>query len=311
MAAERRQLADHITCKHCRKEFRAITVLHLRNIHDYDGEHPIEDYKRRFRLQCATCAESRKKISEAKEDFWAKRGQHWTSDTLLAEIRRVHRAGRSLRRLQIPVRLYEAGRRYFGTWQAAVEKAGLDFEDATGVHRWTPEKVVEAIKELAERGVPLSAAHVEEHHPTLFNAAVRLFPRSWAKALQAAGFDSSEHKTPRGRWDRQRAEAWVRKRHVKGKSLLARAAPRDLLGFVHRRLHTSWGEFVESLGLPFPGIRKRRDWTKKKLLEEMQRWKAEGHRLNYRAVASEYQALIHQARKFFGSWDRALAAAGL
>jgi hypothetical protein len=68
---------------------------------------------------------------------------------------------------------------------------------------------------------------------------------------------------------------------------------------------------VESLGLPFPGIRKRRDWTKQKLLEEIRQWKAEGHRLNYQAVKCEYQALIHQARKFFGSWDRARAAAGV
>ena len=306
-----RQHPDYVTCKHCRKDYRAITVRHLRNIHGYDGDHPINDYKRRFRLQSATCAESRKKISEAKEDFWAKRGQHWTQATLIAEIRRIHRAGRSLRRRRVPVRVYETGRRFFGTWQGAIEKAGLVYEEATGIRHWTPEKVVEAINELAGRGVPLTASYVEEHHGTLFNAAVKHFPRSWAKALQAAGFDPDEHKTPRGRWNRQRAADWVWKRATKGKSLLARTAPSDLLGFVHRRLRTTWGDFVESLGLPFPGIRKRRDWTKQKLLEEIRRWKAEGHRLNYRAVKSEYQALIHQARKFFRSWDRARAAAGV
>jgi hypothetical protein len=104
---------------------------------------------------------------------------------------------------------------------------------------WTPEKVVEAIKELNERGMLLSASFVEAHHPTLFNAAIKQIPRSWAKALQAAGFDPSQHKTPRGRWDRQRAAKWVRKRAATGKFLLARAAPRDLLGFIHRRLRTS------------------------------------------------------------------------
>src|SRR6266568_4874 len=38
-------------------------------------------------------------------------------------------------------------------------------------------------------------------------------------------------------------------------------------------------------------------------------WNAEGHRVNYRAVALEHQALIHQARKYYDSWDRARAAA--
>ena len=311
MVTKRRQRTDHITCEHCRKEFRRINASHLRNIHGYDGDHPIEDYKRKYRLQTATCGVSRKKLSVAREDFWAKRGQHWTSDTVLAEIRRIHRSGRSLRRTQVPVRVYEAGRRIFGTWQAAIEKAGLDYEETTGIRHWTPEKVVEAIKEFHERGVSLSASYVAEHHPALLNAAMKKFPHSWAKALRASGIDPDEHKKPRGSWNRERAAEWVRKRAAKGKSLLRRASPRDLFAFVHNHLRTSWGEFVESLGFPFPGIRKRRDWSKQKLLEEIRRWKAEGHRLNYRAVQSEYQALIHQARKFFGSWDRALAAAGI
>jgi hypothetical protein len=67
-------------------------------------------------------------------------------------------------------------------------------------------------------------------------------------------------------------------------------------------------DFVESLGIPYPGVKKRLDWTEQKLLDEIRRWQAEGHRLNYKAVHCEYQALIHQARKFFGSWDRARAA---
>jgi hypothetical protein len=260
MTRKRRQRTDYVTCRHCRKEFRAINVFHLR-LHDYDGDHPINEYKQKYGLRTAMCADVRKKISEAKEDFWAKRGQHWTHATLIAEIRRLHRGGRSLRRERVPVRLYEAGRRFFGTWQAAIEKAGFKYEEATGIRHWTPAKVVEGIKELAERGVPLAASYVEAKHPTLFNVAIKRFPNSWAKALQAAGFDPEEHKMPRGRWDRQRAADWVQKRAAKGRSLLAGAAPPDLLGFVYRHISTSWGEFVESLGLPFPGIRKRRDWT--------------------------------------------------
>ena len=310
MAAKSRLRSDHITCKHCGRDFGAITFRHLRNIHGYDGDHPINEYKHKFRLQSAMCGEARNKVSEAKEAFWAKRGQHWTGRTLIAEIQRLHRAG-SLPCKRVPVRVYMAGRRLFGSWQAAVEKAGLDYEEATGVRNWTPAKVVESIKELAKRGVPLSATYIRDHHPTLLNVATKRFPRSWAKALKAAGLDPAEHKLPRGRWNRQRAAEWVRKRAAKKRSLLARGAPRDLLGFVHRRLKTNWPDFVESLGFTYPGIKKRRDWTRQKLLEEIRRRKSGGHRLNYRAVQSEYQALIHQARKYFRSWDRARAAAGV
>jgi hypothetical protein len=304
-----RQPSSFVVCRHCHQEFLAITVCHLRRIHDYDGEHPIEDYKRTFRLKFASCAESRRKIGAAKDAYWARTGQHWTDRKLLSEIHRRHRSGQSLRGKNVPDRIYLAGRRLFGTWRAAVERAGLNYEEVTGIFRWTRTKIVKAIRELAARNVPLSATYVRAHHGTLFNAAVKAFARSWGKALRAAGFDPDEHKVPRSGWNRQRAEDWVRKQSARGRSLLARAAPRDLKGFIYRRLHTTWPEFVESLGVPYPGIRKRYDWTKETLLEEIRRWKADRNKLNYKSVQSAYQALIHQARKFFGSWDRARAAA--
>jgi hypothetical protein len=33
--------------------------------------------------------------------------------------------------------------------------------------------------------------------------------------------------------------------------------------------------------------------------------------MGYKAVQAVYQALIHQGKKFFGSWDEALIAAGV
>jgi len=206
MAIKGKLHTDHVICKHCRREYRAITVLHLRRIHDYDGEHPVEDYKQRFRLRRACCGETRKKMSEAKESFWDQRGQHWTDVKVADEIRRMHRAGRSLRRGQVPVNVYEAGRRLFGTWEAAVTHAGFVYEEASGVRRWDQDTVIAAIKKLAERGSPLSSSYVLEHHPALFSAAIKRFGRSWGAALRAAGFDPGEHQTPRGTWNRQLAE---------------------------------------------------------------------------------------------------------
>ena len=311
MVRVRRQPFDYVTCRHCRKEFKAITYRHLRNIHGYDGDHPILDYKARFRLQNAMCPETRKKISAAKDIFWTRQGRHWVPSKVIAEIRRIKRAGLTLSRKDVAVRLYEAGRRLFGSWEHALSAAGLDYEVATGVPRWNQSKVVIAIQELAAKKVPLNASHVEQRYPNLFHAAVKQFPRSWAKALRAAGFDPDEHKLFRGRWTRLKAEEWIQKRLANGRSILARDAPRDLREFVWNRLGTRWTGFVESMGIPYPGIKKRRDWTKTKVLSEIRRWKAEGHSLGYKRVQQGYQALLHQARKYFGSWDGACAKAGV
>ena len=103
----------------------------------------------------------------------------------------------------------------------------------------------------------------------------------------------------------------MQKRLAKQRSVLARDAPADLQRFVRNRLQKSWTDFIESFGIRYPGVKKRRDWTKAKVLTEIRAWKRKGHRLNYRAVKLGYQALLQQAKKFFGSWDNARVAAGV
>lgn len=296
------ELADYVVCRHCRKAFRAIRALHLVRLHGYNSEHPVADYKRRFRLESASCREVRKRLSEIREEFWARQGRHWTGRILIAEIRRLFR---SVPPKSVAVRTREAGRRLFGSWEAAVRAAGFDYEDATGIRHWTAERIVRIIRERAAAGKPLHSTAVKRQFPALHSAAIRHFPSNWAKALQAAGFDPRDHRMTSCRWDQMSAESWVRQQVAKRRSILARDVPVDLKNSVRRKLGANWSGFVESLGIPYPGVKKKLDWTKDEVLSEIRRWAREGHRMNYRKVKSEYQALIHQARKFFGSWDRA------
>ena len=265
MPRETRDPASFVTCRLCRKRFRAITCFHLRNIHEFEGEHPILDYKEEFGLAYSMCRDLRKQFSEAKEDYWDQRGQHWTPDDVLAEIRRLHQAGKSIRGRMVPTRLSVAACRLFCSWKKAVEAAGFDYEQVTGVRHWSREKVIENIKRLASARMPLNATNIQQHHSALHQAAIKLFPKSWAKALTAAGLDPDEHKMSRNAWSCETAEQWVRTRAAGKKPLLARDAPRDLLDFVRRRLEASWSEFVEQVtGRPYPGSKKRQDWTKEK-----------------------------------------------
>ena len=296
---------ETVKCQHCQRRFRAITWRHLTLIHGYDPEHPIEEYKRRFGLRIAISDEVRKRISEKKEEFWDGKGQHWTNEQILSEILRYYARSKPLR---VPVRLSLAARRHFGTFQSAVELAGLDYVEAMGV--FDRERVIATIKSLAAAGERLDSTHVRENHSALHSAAIRLFPSSWSKALAAAGLDPAAHKyNTRCRWTRESAEEWVRTRNSKRQSILARATPRDLQRFIWSRFKLSWTAFVESLGIPYPGIKKRRDWTREKVLAEIRERAKSGRPMNYKAVQREYQALVQQAKKFFGTWDAARAAA--
>jgi len=172
--------------------------------------------------------------------------------------------------------------------------------------------VIERIRQLAAEGVPLDATNIQRDYSYLHRAAIKLFPKSWAKALRAAGFDPAEHKKPQGVWNRQNAEDWVRNQVAKKKSVLARDVPRDLREVVYKRFGFGWTEFVEeATGAAYPGVKKQRGWTKEKVLAEIKRLKEEGNRLTLRSViAAVGQAIIKHARRFFGSWPAGRAAAG-
>ena len=302
---------DYVVCKHCGRRFGAINAPHLRSQHGYTSEHPVREYKKRFALDSASSADARGKITESRIEFWEARKQHWTHDKILGEIRRRYQAGESLKSKQVPNSLMLAASRRFGSWAVALQMASLDYDTITSRRSWTRDKVIAEIRKLEADQIPLNASWIMRRYGALYCAAIKLFPKSWGKALQAAGFDPFEHKKRRGRWKKKQAEAWVRKRIDKGLSLVAGDVPRDLRYFVHDALKMNWTSYVESFGIPYPGIKKRRDWTKDTLVEEIRRWAAEGHRTNRKSVSREYQALIPQAIKYFGTWDAARAAAGV
>ena len=81
----------------------------------------------------------------------------------------------------------------------------------------------------------------------------------------------------------------VKRRIAQGRSLLSRDAPHDLRSYVRLIMRKKWTDFVESFGIPYPGIKQRRNyWTREIVLEEIRRWKEEGHPTHFKAVGRDY-----------------------
>jgi len=89
---------------------------------------------------------------------------------------------------------------YFGSWGAALRAAGLDYDEvrrlskkrrAEKVRRWSIDKVLGEIRELAAREDDLSYAFMKEKHSSLVAAAGN-YIGSWKKALEMCGFDYGE-----------------------------------------------------------------------------------------------------------------------
>jgi hypothetical protein len=82
--------------------------------------------------------------------------------------------------------LYEQGVWIFGDWDRALCAGGFDPEEMRERSLWDEEKIIDAIRAMHKKHLPLYAAYVMDNHHRLFSAALRQFS-SWPKALVAAG----------------------------------------------------------------------------------------------------------------------------
>ena len=73
----------------------------------------------------------------------------------------------------------------------------------------------------------------------------------------------------------------------------------------------SWRAALSAAGLDYDRIRRYRQWSREGVLRAVCHRHARGQALNVAALEPGETALLTAARRRFGSWERALAAAGL
>ncbi|MGD0091465.1 MAG: hypothetical protein ABSE73_16220 [Planctomycetota bacterium] len=141
----------------------------------------------------------------------------WTRERVIeAILTRALRNESLAARVTRPRSLVDAGRRFFGSWVAAVKAAGLDpnatvltpasppsqaaamapATDTEFVHRprqpWTREVVVAAIQARLRQQKPLNARALRSEDRALYSAGKRRFS-NWSNALLAAGLNPDDH----------------------------------------------------------------------------------------------------------------------
>jgi len=123
-----------------------------------------------------------------------RRYKSWTRERIIARIQELHGEGYDLSwhnvRLNVDPQLAAAAAKkaHFGSWQKAVEAAGLDYESIRRYRSWDDQRVLNLVRGFAERGTRLNAKNIQSEDITLITAARRRFD-SWSGALTAAGLD--------------------------------------------------------------------------------------------------------------------------
>jgi len=152
--------------------------------------------------------------------------------------------------------LLRSGIRYFGSWEAAVTFAGLDYNQFRKYRAWTRKRIIARIQELREQGVDLSWGNVCVVEPLLAAAATKkTYFGSWREAIEAAGLDYDSIRRYRV-WDRRMILERVTEMHSGGQKLNAKSVQQEDIRLITaaRRRFESWPETLTVAGLDYRQI---------------------------------------------------------
>ena len=187
----------------------------------------------------------------------------WSKESIALEIASMYESGENLNYSSIAntnLPLLRAATRYFGTWEAAVNAAGLNYDEIRRYKSWTRERIIDRIKELHAQGCDLSWRNVCLNvDPQLAAAATKKSHfGSWREALESAGLDYDTIRRYR-EWDDERVLVMVRDLHARGLGPNAKSMESEDITLITaaRRRFESWHKALMAAGLDYREIVQR------------------------------------------------------
>ena len=169
-------------------------------------------------------------------------------------------------------------------------------------------------REMQKRG--LTEEMVARQSPALYHSACQEFG-TWDTALKYAGI-GVRHLYAKESCARDHVLQRLRKycaRECKPTAKTVMCHDRRLYDAARRHFGT-WRQALRAAGTPQtvvtlapPPSRRKRKWDPQTVIEHILRRQKEGKPLTYKRVQSEQSTLIWAAKKYFGGWNQALAAA--
>jgi len=244
--------------------------------------------------------------------------QYWTKKRVLAELRQRHREGIDLSHVALGRTdrpLLSAAEQYFGNYRSAIRAAGIDYQKVSKrlQRRWTDQQVLDALRDARRRGQDLSLRQMRSRNSRLVHAARSHFG-SYAKAVQAAGISYLTVRRNK-KWTAARVLREIRRRQRLGKELSYRAVQRHCphLFFAAQHFFGIYRRAVEAAGIDYLSVSRRvlEYWTDEQILQELRRMQKDGEDLSMKVVMRHAPKLIARCRNHFGSYAKAVQAAGI
>ena len=225
--------------------------------------------------------------------------ERWSQRRVLERLQAWASRGGTRRRQRADHNLTAAACRLFGSYQAALKAAGLE----PSQRFWTESRVVAKIQDRYIAGAPLTAPALVER--SLAVAAKRRFG-SWPAAVEAAGLsDKIAFKKPLCCWSQELVIREILAWHESGRPLTAVHRDSKPLSSAANNWFGSWRAALLAAGLTTT----RRTWSKQAVIDEIFDRYRNGRSL--RSNESSNINLVAAAQRYFGSWRKAKAAAGI
>jgi hypothetical protein len=216
----------------------------------------------------------------------------------IAAIKKIHKDGGSIGAADLQHKnqnLYLLGVWIFGDWDKALRAAGIDPDTARMRSFWNKEKIINELHRMRKQSLPLYAKYVMKNHTKFFRAALVVYG-SWNKALIAAGFIVIPRRTRLGLL-RELRDA------IEARTKISQAL-RSQIDYYFGNLRSA------NIALK-TDPKLLSGWSKRKIITVLAQKHRSKEKLNYGAIRRDFPALISAAEAYFGTWGKALYAAGI
>jgi hypothetical protein len=179
--------------------------------------------------------------------------------------------------------------------------------------RWTRKSIIAEIKSLHDAGEALNYSAAEANCLNLVRAAAWHYG-TWRHAIEAAGIDY-ESLSRYQRWTKKRIVERIRELHEQGADLSWRSVSTNLdpslaAAALRPNGFRSWRDALAAAGIDVDNVTRYKYWDNEKVIKAIRARKRSGEPMSSRSLQSTDQSLFCAARRRFGSWDKALEAAG-
>jgi hypothetical protein len=213
--------------------------------------------------------------------------------------------------------LYRSACKYFGTWNTALKYAGVGIRRLYAKESYTQEHVIERLREYCAQGIKPKAVAVMGHDYRLYDAARRHFG-TWKNAVLIAVAPHPSKLSTRkpAQLNKQQILDAIRAWNGAGRSMCWSKILRENrpLAMAAQKTFGTWRRALIMAGITDnmpPSSRRKCKWSRERIIEQIRCRHQEGKPMNFIAVQKTQGPLLWAGLRLFGSWNNALAAAGV